>query len=54
MHTHAQEYSSAMKNNEVIPSVATQMDLDYHIKRRKSERERQIFYGITYMWNLKR
>ena len=26
---------------------------DYHTKRSKSERERQISYGITYMWNLK-
>ena len=26
---------------------------DYHTKWSKSERERQIPYGITYMWNLK-
>ena len=26
---------------------------DYHTKRTKSERERQISYDITYMWNLK-
>ena len=26
---------------------------DYHIKLNKSERERQISYDITYMWNLK-
>ena len=26
---------------------------DYHTKPRKSERERQIPYAITYMWNLK-
>ena len=26
---------------------------DYHTKRRKSERERQIPYDVTYMWNLK-
>ena len=26
---------------------------DYHIKQSKSERERQIPYNITYMWNLK-
>ena len=26
---------------------------DYHIKWSKSERERQILYDITYMWNLK-
>ena len=26
---------------------------DYHTKSSKSERERQIPYDITYMWNLK-
>ena len=26
---------------------------DYHIKWSKSDRERQISYDITYMWNLK-
>ena len=26
---------------------------DYHTKRSKSERERQIPYDITYIWNLK-
>ena len=26
---------------------------DYHTKRSKSERERQMPYDITYMWNLK-
>ena len=26
---------------------------DYHTKQSKSERERQIPYDITYMWNLK-
>ena len=26
---------------------------DDHIKRSKSDRERQIPYDITYMWNLK-
>ena len=26
---------------------------DYHTKWRKSERERQISYDITYMWNPK-
>ena len=26
---------------------------DYHTKWSKSDRERQISYDITYMWNLK-
>ena len=27
--------------------------INYHIKQSKSERERQIPYDITYIWNLK-
>ena len=27
---------------------------DYHTKRSKPARERQISYDITYMWNLKK
>ena len=26
---------------------------DYHTKQSKSDRERQVSYDITYMWNLK-
>ena len=35
-----------------MPFVAIQMDLEIIILT-KSERERQIPYDITYMWNLK-
>ena len=28
--------------------------IDYNTKQNKSERERQIPYNITYMWNLKK
>ena len=39
------------RNNAICSNmVATR---DYHTKRSKSERERQIPYDITYMWNLK-
>ena len=48
------KYYSAIKkeqNNAICSHmVATR---DYHTKRSKSERERQIPYDITYMWNLK-
>ena len=27
---------------------------DYHAKWSKSDRERQMSYGITYMWDLKK
>ena len=36
-------------------AICSNMDgsRDYHTKQSKSERERQIPYDITYMWNLK-
>ena len=43
------EYYSAIKKNE----ICSNMDGDYHTKWGKSERERQIPYDITCMWNLK-
>ena len=47
------EYYSAIKkwNN----AICSNMDgpRDYHTKWSKSERERQISYNITHMWNLK-
>ena len=39
------------KKNEIMPFVETWRD--FHPKWSKSERERQIPYDITYMWNLK-
>ena len=37
-----------------MPSAATWMDLEIMILSKvKSEREREIPYDITYMWNLK-
>ena len=49
------EYFSAIKkdwNN----AIHSNMDgpRDHHTKWSKSERERQISYDITYMWNLKK
>ena len=42
------EYYPAIKKNEIMPFVATWMDLEIIILR-----ERQISYDVTYMWNLK-
>ena len=47
------EYNSAIKKNEIMQFAATRMGLEIITKRSKSERERQILYDITYMWNLK-
>ena len=43
---HKKERNNAICSNMDVPR-------DYHTKRRKSERERQIPYDVTYMWNLK-
>ena len=47
------EYYSAIKKNEILPFAATWMDLEGIMLSEKSDRERQILYDITYMWNLK-
>ena len=45
------EYYSATKKNEIMPSIATWMDLE--IIMLSKVRERQILYAIAYMWHLK-
>ena len=47
------EYYSAIKMNEIMPFVATWMDLK-NITLNKSDRESQMSYDIIYMWNLKK
>ena len=48
-----EHYSTIIK--EWNNAICRNMDVtrDYHNKWSKSERERQISYDITYMWNLK-
>ena len=48
------EYYSAIKkewNNAICSNIDGPGD--YHTKWSKSDRERQIMYVITYLWNLK-
>ena len=48
------EYSSAIKKKAITPFAATWMDPEIiTLSEVKLERERQIPYDITYMWNLK-
>ena len=47
------EYYLAIEKNEIMPFAATWMDLEIIILSKVSQRERQIPYDITYMWNLK-
>ena len=44
--SHKEEWNNAVCSNMDGPR-------DYHTKWSKSERERQISYDITYVWNLK-
>ena len=44
--SHKKEQNNAIWSNMYGPR-------DYHTKWSKSERERQILYDITYMWNIK-
>jgi len=47
------EYYSAIKENEIMAFAATWMELETLILSEvKSERERQIPYDVTYIWNL--
>ena len=48
------KYHSAIKK-EWTNAICSNMDRprDYHTKWSESEKERQIPYDITYMWNLK-
>ena len=47
------EYYLAIEKNEIMPFAATWMDLEIIILSKVSQRERQIPYDITYVWNLK-
>ena len=47
------EYYSAIKKYKIMPFAATWMDLEIIILSEVSQRERQISYDISYMWNLK-
>ena len=49
-HTHTMEYYSAIKKSEIMLFAATWMDLEIIILT-KPDREGQISYDITYMWN---
>ena len=52
-HIYIMEYYSAIKMNEIMPFAATWMNLEIIILSEVSQKERQIPYDITYMWNMK-
>ena len=54
-HIYTMEYSSAIKRNEIELFVVRWMDLESVIQSEvKSEREKQIPYVNTYIWNFKK
>ena len=54
-HIYTMEYYSAIKRNEIESFVEKWMDLETVIQSEvKSEREKQISYINTYMWNLEK
>ena len=48
-------YSTSHKKKEWNDAICSNVDgpRDYYTKWSKSDRERQIPYDITYMWNIK-
>ena len=50
---HTMKYYSSIKNNEIVPSSSTWIDLEIIILM-KLDSERQISYSTTYMWDLKK
>ena len=51
IYTYTVEYYSAIKSNTICSNMNGTKR--YHTKWSKTERERQISYDITYMWDLK-
>ena len=53
-HIYTVEYYSAIKRKEIELFVVRWIDLESVIQSEvKSEREKQILYANTYIWNLK-
>ena len=44
---------SLSHKNKILPFAATWMDLENIILTKVSQTGRQIFYAVTYMWNVK-
>ena len=52
-HICTMEYYSAIKRNDIELFVVRSMDLESVIQSEVSQKEKQILYANTYIWNLK-
>ena len=48
------EYDSAIKKNEIIPFVATWMDLQIIILGEISQTKKDKYHTMSHIWNLKK
>ena len=48
-HTHKMEYHSDIKNNEIMPSVATWVQLEIIILSEESQEEKEKYHMISLM-----
>lgn len=53
MYIHTLKYSLRRKE-DILSFVTTWMELTHYTKGHKSDRERQVLYAVTHMWNLER
>ena len=53
-HIYTMEYYSAIKRNEIELFVVRWMDLETVIQSEVSQKEKQIPYANTYIWNFKK
>ena len=51
---HAYSGILAIKRNEIVPFVETQMDLESAIQREVSQKEKNKYRMLIYMWNLEK
>ena len=53
-HIYTMEYYSAIKRNKIELFVVRWVDLESVIQSEVSQKEKQIPYANTYIWNLKK
>ena len=53
VHIYSMEYCSAIKNNEIMKSAATRMQLENITRSEASQRENNKYHIISHTWNLK-